>query len=149
MNISQKCQYALRSVFELAKRQGQGYISTSAIAETQAIPRRFLEQILTQLKQTDYVEARRGAGGGYALAVSPSTLKVGDIIRFIEGPLDPVSCIGADGSRDCPLFGNCAFVTLWARARDAVSAVYDNTTFQDLINEERAKQEGERLNYCI
>jgi DNA-binding IscR family transcriptional regulator len=74
---------------------------------------------------------------------------VGDIIRFIEGPLDPVSCIGVHHGQDCPLYGDCAFMALWARARDAVASVYDSTTFQDLVDEEQARKEGKRLDYCI
>jgi Rrf2 family cysteine metabolism transcriptional repressor len=83
MQISQKCQYALRAVFELAVRTKEGPIKVGVIAEAQAIPTRFLEVILNQLKRGGFVESRRGNAGGYALAKSPAELTMGDIIRFV------------------------------------------------------------------
>ncbi|MCP4640905.1 MAG: Rrf2 family transcriptional regulator [bacterium] len=149
MNLSQKCQYALRAVYELSKRKGSGPTSIREIAEVQAIPTRFLELILGQLKQTGYVESRRGVDGGYLLAVAPEELNVGDIIRFVEGPLDPVKCIAGSGGAHCPLMGNCAFTGLWERAKQAVADVYDNTTFRDLMEEEQAKAESYVATYSI
>ena len=149
MNLSQKCQYALRAVYELAKRHGAGPTSIREIAEIQAIPSRFLELILGQLKQSGYVESRRGVDGGYLLTVSPAELCVGDIIRFVDGPLDPVKCIAGGRATDCPLLGNCAFTELWERAKQAVANVYDNTTFSDLIEEEQAKTDTYVATYSI
>jgi Rrf2 family cysteine metabolism transcriptional repressor len=140
MNVSQKGQYALRAIFELARNHGQGGpVSVSHIAEVQAIPNRFLEQILGQLRQAGFVESRRGTQGGYRLTVPPKELSVGKILRFIDGPLDPVKCIGADpAAKECPLYGRCAFANLWIRARDAVADVYDNTSLQDLVDQDQA-----------
>ena len=149
MTISQKCQYGLRAIFHLAKQQGEGPITAAEIAEAQAIPARFLEQILGQLRQGGFVESRRGVQGGYLLAIAPAALSVGEIIRFIDGPLLPVRCVGGDKTIDCPLRGDCAFMGLWSRARDAVAKVYDETTFEDLINEERAATEKYVASYCI
>jgi Rrf2 family protein len=140
MSLSQKCQYALRGLFELAKHEGDGPVPVAEIAEAQAIPPRFLELILKQLKQTGWVESFRGIRGGYALAVSPRALRVGEVIRFIEGPLAPVRCIAGLHGKDCALRGKCAFSGLWERAEQAVSGVYDATTFQDLVEEERAAE---------
>ena len=149
MNVSQKCQYGLRAIFELAKRQGLGPTTIGQIAETQAIPPRFLELILGQLRQGGFVESRRGIHGGYLLAVCPGTLSVGEIIRFIDGPLAPVRCIAGDKKKDCPLYGSCAFLSTWKRAEDAVAKVYDETTFEDLMNEERAASDKYVASYCI
>lgn len=134
MFISQKCQYALRAVFELSLRYGDGPVKIADIAENQAIPPRFLEVILSQLKQGGFVESRRGSEGGYFLSTSPVKLTVGDIIRFIEGPVEPVGC-GRGGDEDCPLLGDCVFLSMWERLGDAISEVYDSTTFQSLIEE--------------
>jgi len=138
MGISQKCQYALRAVFELAKRPNGVPTKTGQIAEAQAIPPRFLELILGELKQGGFVESRRGMRGGYMLIGEPADLAVGRIIRFVEGPLAPVACVADTGGADCPLHGTCAFLNLWRRARDAVAHVYDTTTFQDLIDQHQA-----------
>ena len=149
MSISQKCQYALRAVFELAKRQGEGLTTIGRIAQAQAIPPKFLELILGQLRHSGFVESRRGIHGGYFLATSPAALAVGEIIRFVEGPFAPVRCVVGSKGIDCPLHGNCAFMSMCERARDAVAEVYDTTTFQDLIDEEYAAHNEYVASYCI
>ncbi len=150
MNVSQKCQYALRAIFELAKRLGQGPTTVGAIAEIQAVPPKFLELILGQLRRAGFVESRRGVHGGYLLTRRPEDLTVGEIIRFIEGPFGPVECIaGGGGHDDCPLYGNCAFMGMWSRARDAVADVYDTTTFRDLLDQEEAGHNQYVASYCI
>lgn len=78
MLLSQTCQYALRAVFEMAKRSGGGPIKIDAIARAQSIPPRFLAAILNQLKQGGFVESRRGADGGYRLRQAPDNLSVGE-----------------------------------------------------------------------
>ncbi len=143
MLLTQKCLYAVRAIFEIASRFPNGPVKISAIAQAQAIPQRFLEAILTQVKQAGIVESRRGKQGGYLLARPPSTITVGHIIRVIEGDMGPVECLTASGAngngKPCPLYGSCAFSELWGRARDAMSEVYDGTTFQDLLDREREK----------
>ena len=112
MNLSQKCQYAVRAVLELAKQYGQGPVPISQIAASQAIPQRFLENILNELKPTGLIESRRGIQGGYLLARDPATVSVGEVIRMIEGPLDPVKCIGDKNDPSCSRRNGCAFVFL-------------------------------------
>ena len=149
MSLSQKCQYALRSLFELAKHAGKGPVSIAEIAERQAIPPRFLELILGQLKQTGWVESYRGIRGGYSLAISPQELTVGEIIRVVEGPLKPVRCIAGQDGGDCSLRGKCAFTGLWERAERAVADVYDSTSLQNLVDEEKAATERREAGSCI
>jgi len=123
-------------------------VPIAEIAEAQAIPPRFLEQILPQLKQAGYVESRRGVQGGYTMTVPPEVLTVGDVIRFIDGPLDPVQCIaGKRGA--CPLQGSCAFIGLWDRARQAVEEVYDSASFRDLADQYEAACRQYVSNYTI
>jgi Rrf2 family transcriptional regulator, cysteine metabolism repressor len=149
MSISQKCQYAVRAVFELTKR-GRGTSATiNEIAEAQAIPVRFLEVILAQLRQGGFVESRRGVQGGYRLAMDPRTLTAADVIQFIDGPIDPVRCTIGEAEADCRLYGQCVFLGLWKRARDAVVQVYKDATFQKLVEEERESAEKFVSNYCI
>ncbi len=142
MLISQKCQYAVRATFELAKRFGQGPVRIADVAEAQAIPPRFLEVILNQLKQGGFVISHRGSRGGYILSRSPGELRVGDIIRFVEGPFGPVVCAMGTNQNECPLYGDCVFLPMWERVRSAVSGVYDDTTFQSLV-EQDARRAGE------
>jgi Rrf2 family transcriptional regulator, cysteine metabolism repressor len=134
--VSQKCQYSIRAVFELAKRYGQGPIKIKDIAEAQAIPTRFLEVILNQLQRGGFVRSKRGAEGGYALVPTPDQIFVGDIVQFVEGPLSPVACMTSTSDNGCALQGNCVFIDVWDRAAQALSDVYDKTSFQDLLNKE-------------
>jgi Rrf2 family protein len=147
--VSQKCQYAIRAMFELARRYGQGPIKISEIAVAQAIPLRFLQVILNQLKRVDFVQSRRGAEGGYFLARPPGGITVGKIVHFIEGPLAPVSCMTGDNAGRCALHGNCVFLDMWKRAEKAMVGVYDETTFQDLVEDEKRMQKTASLTYSI
>jgi len=149
MAISQKSQYAVRAVFELAKRQGKGATKIGEIAETQAIPRRFLENILNYLKGGGFVESVRGKDGGYVLVRQARELTVGEILRFVEGPLSPVDC-GVKTKKDsCPMYGHCPFFSLWERAEKALGAVYDGATFRALVLQEAEAQQEGRLDYSI
>ena len=149
MSLSQKCQYSLRATFELAKRYGEGPVKIADVAERQAIPARFLEVILNQLKQAGFVESRRGSAGGYVLARSPASLTVGEIIRYIEGPLSPVQCVAGACDDQYPLRDSCAFLPMWKRANEALSEVYDTTTFEDLVEEQKLKSREFVPDYCI
>jgi Rrf2 family protein len=151
MPISQKCQYGLRAIYELAKHGGPGPLKIAEIARRQLIPLRFLEVILNELKRGGFIRALRGKDGGCVLARSAGELTVGEVMRFIEGSFAPVGCISEDNTDSCPLQGRCVFLPLWERAQDALASVYDGTTFQDLIDQEpRLAQNYEScLNYTI
>ncbi len=149
MNLSQKCQYAIRAILELAKHHGEGPVAISQIAANQAIPQRFLENILNELRPTGLIESRRGIQGGYLLTRDPAAISVGEIIRLVEGPLDPVKCIGDRNGPCCPIKDNCSLFGLWTRAKEAVEEVYDNANFRDLVDQERKLDRSAVLDYCI
>ncbi len=149
MQLSQKCQYGLRAVFELAKHYGREPVKIADIARVQAIPGRFLEVILGQLKQGGFVESRRGKAGGYLLTRSPDRVTVGEVIRFVEGPVGPVPCVDDDVQSGCPLRGRCVFIGLWRSVERAVSQVYDNTTLRDLVEEEKRLEATYVPSYAI
>lgn len=136
MSLSQKCYYAIRAIFELAQTPEATAVKIGQIAERQSIPPKFLEAILNQLKGGGFVESRRGAEGGYLLARSPRTLSMGEIIRFIEGPLRPVSC--SSRNPGCvQASSDCVFSSVWDEAEKALAGVYDGITFQDLVDRSR------------
>ena len=145
MQVSQKSQYALRAIFELAKRRGQGPVKIAEIAKAQAIPERFLEAILSQLKQARFVESHRGSEGGYVLVRSPEDLTVGEVMEFVQGPVGPIACLIAKSEASkCSLHGHCIFRGMWEKLQHAISNVYNSTTFHDLVT-----QEAERVEPCI
>jgi Rrf2 family transcriptional regulator, cysteine metabolism repressor len=141
MLISQKCRYAVRAIYELARQYDTGPVKIGTIATAQSIPIRFLEVILNQLKHGGFVRSLRGARGGYYLARSPDTLKVGEVIGFIQGPVDVVDCDSAHCGDRCPLYGNCVFRDLWNKLERAISDVYDSTNFQNLLEQQDRKPE--------
>ena len=141
-----KNQYALRAIFELAKHRGKGPIKISEIAEAQSIPLRFLEVILGQLKGSGLVESKRGFYGGYSLTRAADKISVGDVLRFMEKPASSDDCSACISKTNCPFSGNCAFAAMWNRVDEAIFAIYDSTSIQDLLNNEkrilRKKQES-------
>jgi Rrf2 family cysteine metabolism transcriptional repressor len=124
MNISVKGEYALHAVFDLSTQpQGQP-VKIADIARRQKIPQKFLELILASLKQGGFVESRRGAEGGYLLSHPPDAIKVGDVLRFVEGARDEKT----RGRRQV----ESPFADMWRRVNQAVSDVLDQTSFADL-----------------
>ncbi len=130
---SKKGQYALRAIYELAKRQDQGPTKISEIAAAQAIPRRFLEVILHQLKGSGLVVSKRGFYGGYALSKSARDITVGDVLRYLQRNSNPARCIACVSQKACPFKEGCAFSSLWHRVKVAAYDIYDETTMQDLL----------------
>ena len=139
MAVAQKTEYALRALFELAKRNGIDPVPVSVIAEAQAIPPRFLENVLIQVKAAGIVESVRGRDGGYRLARPPEEITMGHVLRAMEGSIAPVNCIGGRGQENCPMRGRCVFLPMWKRAHDAMLDVYDGTSYADLLEQEKAQ----------
>ena len=137
MLITKKNQYALRAIFELAKHDGKGPQKISEIAQAQAIPVKFLEVILNQLKGSGLVDSKRGFYGGYFLVRQPDTITVGEIMRFMERNILESKCVALVPEINCPFKGDCAFFPMWNKVKDAIYKVYDETTIMDLIDNEK------------
>lgn len=131
MNLSVKGEYALQAVFDLTCQGVKNPVKIADIARRQKIPQKFLELILSGLKQGGFVESRRGAEGGYLLARDAAAITVGDVIRFIEGARDRKK-----GRRH----NETPFTELWDQVDAAVSAVVDETSFAELARVWREKQ---------
>ena len=132
--VQKKTQYALRAIFELARRKDQGPTKISDIARLQAIPSRFLEVILNQLKGSGIVESKRGFYGGYYLVQPPESITVGDVLRYMRSTSESANCIACISGKECPFEGNCVFSSMWERVNHAIFDIFDETTIQDLIN---------------
>ncbi len=131
--ISQRSRYALRSLLELAKANGAG-LSAAEISRRQKIPRRFLEQILLDLKREGFVASRRGKSGGYALRRPADTITYGEVLRLVDGPLAPLPCLSRTAYRrceDCVDEGACAIRRVFARVATSARDVLDRTTIAE------------------
>ncbi|MCD8138886.1 MAG: Rrf2 family transcriptional regulator [Planctomycetaceae bacterium] len=135
MGLSLKCQYAVRALFELARREGGGLVRLREIADAQHIPHRYLENIMNELRQGGFVSSKRGKDGGFVLNRPATDISVGDVVRFIEASVHPVECVA---DHLCPLTGKCVFLSLWDEARRAVEKVYDDKKLADLVHDEAA-----------
>ncbi|MFQ5992631.1 MAG: RrF2 family transcriptional regulator, partial [Nitrospiraceae bacterium] len=93
MKISKKTQYALRALIELTNHYPDAPLQRRTIANRQHIPIEFLEQILLPLKRAGLLASRRGANGGYRLIKDPQEITLGHVIRILDGPLAPISCV--------------------------------------------------------
>lgn len=137
--ISQKARYALRALIALA---GADSLMIAEIAEQQRIPRKFLEQILLDLKRHGIVASRRGRLGGYALLARPDQITFGRILRLIDGPIAPLPCLSRIAYRRCPdckSEASCEIRRVFAGVAKSARAVLDRTTIAEAISGGRMK----------
>jgi Rrf2 family protein len=141
--LSSKAKYALRAaVFLAEKHRDNTWVLASDIAEAEAIPKKFLEAILVDLRDRGIVDSHRGRYGGYRLAHPPSRIAVGDVIRTIDGPLALTPCSSRTqygACADCVDPVICALRPVLQEARDAVASVLDGCTLAQLVRNRRAK----------
>ena len=134
--ISQKAKYALRALVSLA-RAGRGESRMiGEISRDQAIPKKFLEQILLELKRAGYVSSRRGRMGGYELVKAPQEIMYGEVLRLIDGPIAPLPCLSKIAYRkceDCRDEASCEIRHVFERVTLATREVLDNTTLADSL----------------
>jgi Rrf2 family protein len=130
VRVSAKTDYAIRAALELAAAEDEKPVKGERIATAQAIPLRFLENILMQLRHAGLVESRRGADGGYRLARPASEIKLADVIRAIDGPL-----AGVSGERPQNLHYAGAAEPLrevWVAVRASLRHVLEEITLADV-----------------
>lgn len=132
MRVTYKGDYALKAVLDLALHYDKELVITHDMAKRIDAPIKFLEQVLLDLKKGGFVESRRGKVGGYLLAKKPSEIKLGEVIRFIDGPIEPIACTEKKYS-GCNDLYKCAFRKIWQEVANATSKIIDNITFEDLI----------------
>lgn len=131
--ISQRAKYALRALVALARAES-GSTTIVALAAEQRIPRKFLEQILLELKRNGVLASRRGKFGGYALARPAADVTFGQILRMIDGPLAPLPCLSKVAYRrcaDCADEATCEVRRVFAGVAESARAVLDSTTLAD------------------
>lgn len=150
MKISYKGDYALKAILELSlgyEEDGNGVMSISEIAKRGDMPENFLEQILLTLRKGGFVKSKRGVKGGFCLAGPPKEITVGDVIRFIEGPIEPISCISGEDYKGCRDTKRCIFRSVWKDVKSAISTVVDTLTFEELVLRYKEKALNLKVDY--
>ena len=137
MNLSKRSEYALRALIDLgiARELGRPILQVSELAAKEKLPVKFLEQILTQLRGAGYVETKRGKLGGYSLAKPAGRIKIGAVIRLLDGPLAPIACVSKTAYErcSCPDEQHCGLRMLMFDVRNAISRVLDRYTLDQIV----------------
>jgi Rrf2 family protein len=136
--LTKKAKYALKAAMHLARRTPAGAVLIADIADSERLPKKFLESILLTMKNRGLLVSRKGRGGGYALARPADRISFGEIVRIMDGPLAPVSCVSLTAYRPCEECANeqgCEVRTVMKRVRDAISDVLDATTLADAVRD--------------
>jgi Rrf2 family protein len=149
MQVSKRCEYALRALIDIgiAHEAGREILSIGELARHEQLPVRFLEQILLQLKDAGWVESRRGQRGGYALARPMDTIRMGDVVRLVDGPLAPIRCVSKTAYEPCtcPDEDHCGLRMLMMDVRNALADVLDRHTLADVVEVTIRKLRRDRI----
>jgi Rrf2 family protein len=152
--ISQKAKYAFKALFHLAAIAPPASASIEEIATAQDVPRKFLEHILLELKREGIVASQRGPRGGYRLVTKPAELTIGRVLRLVDGPMAPLSCLSRTAyrrCRDCRDEKTCSVRHLFADAYTAQLERFDGTTLADALqsrpDQDTAIGKGERVSH--
>jgi len=141
MKITFKGDYALKTILDLALHYNGELVTGHDLAQRIDAPIKFLEQVLLELKKGGLVESRRGNLGGYILSKPPAQITVGEVVRLIEGPIEPIAC-AKDGYSNCSDINKCVLKRMWQKVAKATSDIVDTVTFEDLAAQVNSGQEA-------
>jgi Rrf2 family protein len=132
-HVSTRGEYGMRLMTELARNWGRGTVSLHAVAQRESLPEAYLEQLVATLRKAGLVTGKRGAGGGYMLARAPSGITAGDVVRALEGPIEPQICT-AEGEPilNCVHEPSCGTRLVWIKLQQTIASALDGLTLADL-----------------
>jgi Rrf2 family protein len=137
MHLTKKGEYALRALINLgiAQEVGRTHVSVSGFTGLSQLPLKYVEQILHQLRLAGYVDTRRGKYGGYFLRKPMDQIKIGDVVRLLDGPLAPISCASqtAYAPCSCPDEAHCGLRMLMVDVRNAIANILDRYSLADVV----------------
>jgi Rrf2 family protein len=134
--LTAKGKYSLKALAHLATLEPGATTQAIDIAASNNIPKKFLDAILGELRNAGIVHSRKGPGGGYMLAREPREIRIGHVIRTIDGPLAPIACASRTAyqpCRDCRDVKTCTVRLLMTKVRDAMSDVLDSVSLAEMI----------------
>ena len=143
--ISQRAKYALRALVALARAEADRPTMIMELSTSCSIPKKFLEQILLDLKHHDLVRSKRGKFGGYSLNKQPSQIMFGDVLRIVDGPIALLPCLSKISYRrcaDCLDEATCEIRRVFAQVANASRDILDNTSLADAMNVDDAVGHG-------
>ena len=135
MKLSTKGRYGLRALIDLAQNGGEQPVSITSISTRQDISERYLEQLMSMLKKAGIVRSVRGAGGGYVLVKRLEDISVGDVLRALEGSLEPVECAGLEQIGGCSVSDSCVTKFVWKKINDSINQTVDEIKLDQLVKE--------------
>lgn len=137
MKLSKRGEYALRALidFGMAQELGKPLLRAGELVEKERLPVKFLDQILMQLRNAGYLATKRGARGGFYLAMPMDQIRFGDVVRLIDGPLAPIGCVSVTAYErcTCPDEVHCGLRMLMLDVRNAIAAILDRYTLADVV----------------
>lgn len=133
MRLSKKSEYACLALIDMAERYGKGPVRAVDIAERRSIPKKYLDQLMLQLRRAGYVRASRGVGGGYSLSRPPKDITLAEIIRLMDGPLAPVGSASEYFYEKTPVEQHAKLLGLLKEIRNMIAQRLENTTLDDLL----------------
>ncbi|MDR2369909.1 MAG: Rrf2 family transcriptional regulator [Treponema sp.] len=143
MRISTKGRYSLEALLYMALLPEGEFASTRAIAENIGVSKGYLEQLFIPLREKGIIKGIRGPQGGYLPGKDPGAIKAGDILRAVEGPLEPVDCLT---TRVCPVKDTCRSVHTWGELYGEISKCVDSISLKDLA---AAYEKMDQVEYSI
>ena len=147
MRFSVKSEYAVTAVLDMSINADKGPIHVRAIARRQAIPVRFLEQVMASLKKAGLVESIRGSQGGYVLSRDPKAINVAQIVEAIEGPITPMDCTNGTFEYRSLQMNGSVIKDVWEDVRKAITGVLSTVSIEDM--RKRKKEQENSVMYHI
>jgi Rrf2 family protein len=149
MHLTKKGEYALRALINLglAAEVGRTHVSVSELTGLSQLPLKYVEQILHQLRLAGYVDTRRGKYGGYFLRKPAAEIKIGEIVRLLDGPLAPISCASqtAYAPCSCPDEAHCGLRMLMVDVRNAIANILDKYSLADVVEVTMRKMKRDKV----
>lgn len=139
MKLSTKGRYGLRAMIDLARYSEKEPVALSSIAARQSLSEGYLEQLVALLKKAGLVEGIRGAGGGYVLARDAKEISAGDILRALEGSLEPVRCAAFYSEEGCQAADGCVTKYVWQKINESIRDTVDHIMLDELVQESKEK----------
>src|SRR5471030_201051 len=149
MKLSKRGEYALRTLISLgiAAEVKRPLVQVPELADNERLPAKFLEQIMSDLKEGGFIESQRGKFGGYRLALPAAKISIGQVVRVLEGPLAPIGCVSQTAYEkcSCPDEEHCGLRMLMLDVRNAIAGILDRYTLADVVEVTLRKLRRDKL----